>query len=247
MRRIVFIVLIVLVAAVTGFFCWREFAVPDIAYVADFPDKTAAENHFALKRLYVAVVDEEAFADALSGLTMTEFTEDEMMTAALAAGNPEFYPVFYYSVYKEGDEIRLSAYINIELAEKQTQSRFTFGKADLEAVAQGLTIDEVAVVPVAGRENEAVKSIVSEDKTQMAVVDFDKASSFEITLGGSSGTVTLRYVYSVAVDTFLDKIVLEDQLAMVHANISTDEKGNVSAEFINEPYSSLDDLDGGAA
>ncbi|MDR0197129.1 MAG: hypothetical protein LBI36_02780 [Oscillospiraceae bacterium] len=246
MRRIVFIVLIVLVVAVTGFFCWREFTVPDITYVADYPDDGLADNHFALKRLYAAVVDEEAFASEVEGLlTMTEFTEDEMMAAALASGTPEFYPVFYYSVYNVGDETRLNGYIKIELAKNQSETRFMLGSVNLEAVAQGFTIDKVEVTPPE-KTNKAGKSIISDDKTQMAIVDFNKSGGFEITLGGNSGTMTLRYVYSVAVDTFLNKTVLEDQLLIVHANIGVDDGGNVTVEFTNEPYSSLIDLEGTA-
>ncbi|MCL2634248.1 MAG: hypothetical protein FWD34_07040 [Oscillospiraceae bacterium] len=239
MRRIVLIILTILVAGIVTFFCLREFAIPEIAYVTDYT-KQAGDNQFTVWRLYAAQVDEAAFAEELEGIiNMTEYDEEEILKAAIASGNPEFYPAFSMNVYNAGTEIYLGGYIEVKLAEKQEELRFKFGEISLEAITRELIIEDIEIIPYAGSENEQLVKIMSPQKM---AVDLTNAAAYTIKLNGTSGTVILQYKFTIEADTFLPKTVLTEQILRVHANITLGDDGNLTVEFINEPYSDLEDL-----
>jgi len=240
MRRIVFIVLSVVVAALVGFFCWREFLIPEINFVGDF-QKSDTGNHLTINRLYAAEVDHAKYDEAIDSiLNLTEYTEEERFQAAIASGIPEFYPSFNFIVHGNYSEIKLRGYISIEIADNQPENRFKFGEIGLEVDSPNLEITEVNIVPYEGANEQ--QQLTKIHTAQQAAADISNASSFEITMEGGSGTVTLQLVYSVQADTFLPKTMLTEQVIQIHAEISTNDDGTLNVEFIKEPYSNLEEL-----
>jgi len=242
MRSVVFLVLIVITLVITAFFCWREFVIPEINYVDDTIE--TSPNQLTVKRLYAKNVDEEAYAEALAAIqnmTEDEFDEDVIVVAARRSGMPEYYPGFNFSVYKSGESIYINGFVSVEFAERQEEMKFKLGNVNFEAVAKaGLSIKEFDVTPIVGHENEAFIKV----NTDSAVAaDLTKAADFDIILDGTSGTVTLQYIYSIQSDNFMPQDVLEEQLLQIQIDITTDENENIVAIFTVEPYSSVEDME----
>jgi hypothetical protein len=244
MRRIVFIVLAVVVAALVTLFCWREFMVTGINFVTDYIT-SMSENHLKVQRLYAAEVDFDAFNQELENImNTTEYTEEEILAAAIASGKPEFFPSFNLGLYRAEGEIRLDGFVDIELAEGQLEQRFRMASISLEVlVTQGdLVIDRVDIVRAAGSPYESIVKVNSE---QQAAADISHAEAFRVAMNGETGSLTLRFVYSIADGTFLQRTALTEQLFEVHAVISPGLGTNLEVEFITEPYSSLEEINNG--
>jgi len=242
MRRIVFIILAVIVAALVGLFCWREFAIPGINFVADFTNSDS-EHHIRVQRLYAAEVDHDAFNEALEKImNTTEYTEEEIYLAAIASGIPEFFPSFSIGVYREGEEIRVDSILGSDYAEGQKDRRFRLGDIGLEVVsaAGDLVIESVDVSREAKNEDNTVIRINSQ---QQAAVDLTGSTGFRITMNGDGGTVTLRFTYSIESDTFMPKTVLTEQFLELSVVITPGAGVNLDTAFIVSPYSNLEDLD----
>ena len=240
MRKIIFIVLAVVVAALVALFCVREFVTPDINFVRDYSNPLS-DNQLKIQRLYAADVDHEAFNKALEAMmNTTEYTEEEIFAAAIASGTPEFFPAFNFSVYRADGETRVEGFIDIEVAEKQKNERFSIKNISLEAVVVGdLTIEDVNTISIYNDDDEPVIKINS---TQSATVDISRAKLFRIALDGEDGTVTLRFVYSIQSIGLIPRIALEDQYLEVHAVITSGVGNNLEVQFITEPYSNLEDI-----
>ncbi|MCL1903558.1 MAG: hypothetical protein FWF94_03990 [Oscillospiraceae bacterium] len=241
MRRIVFIVLAVIAAAIVAFFCWREFLVPEINFVAD-NTYSLSGNYFKVQRLYAAAVDMDAYNQELEYImNTTEYTEEEIFAAAIASGKPEFFPVFNFGLHRDGNDIVLDGFIDVELAEGQTEQRFEMENVSIEAVVtQGdLIIRDIEVVKLDKNGDESVVKVNSE---QQAAADISNAKLFKIIMDGEEGAVTLRIVYSVKANSLLSKTALEEQYLEIHTNITKDVAMNLEAEYISEPYSNLEEL-----
>jgi len=252
MRKIIFIVLIVIVAALVGFFCWREFSIPNINYVGDY--RSDSDHRIKIQRLYAAEVDFDAYNEELEAiLNITDYTEQDRLAAAIASGQPQFFPSFSLNMQREGDEIRIKGTIDSELAEKQKEERFKIDQISLEAIitAGALEFDRVKTTPAIGGDDSSSVKIHAD--RQMAV-DISDSPVFEIILTNESdegafganlsGTVTLQFIYSIRSDTFMPKTVLEEQLLQLHAIIESNEYGVFDVKFEIEPYSNMEELNG---
>jgi hypothetical protein len=247
MRRPVFIFLIVAVVAVVGFYTFLELRVSEIVFVP--PDRVetwAFGKEMALRRLYNSGVDVDAFfAKIEEMLVNAEFTEDEIYAAALASGVAEFYTAFYFSTYGPtiGEDVfEFDARIRQEFAPGQVN--FNFRMADLRLE---ITTDIVEISDFEMRaENPALEipgtPVISANRRTLAV-ELDNVSGYSLTLTGT-GSVTFQYTYSVVTSGLFTSVALEEQILRVHANISRDENGEFQVEYINDPWSSLDEFFG---
>ncbi|MCL1789216.1 MAG: hypothetical protein FWG33_02565 [Oscillospiraceae bacterium] len=244
MRRIVFIILAVVAAAIVGFFCWRAFLIPGINFVTDYT-QILSGNHFKVQRLYAAEVDLDAFNQAVEEMmNATEYTEEEILAAAIASGKPEFFPSFNFGIYRDGDEILLDGFVDIGLAEGQTDQRFKMENISLEVlITQGdLTIKDVDVIHLTENSDDSVVKVNSE---QQALADISNAKAFRIKFDGENGSVTLRLIYNIEAGTLLPKTALEEQYLEIHAMITTGSAMNIEVEYVVEPYSSLEEINEG--
>jgi len=243
MRRIVFIVLIFVVLAVVGFYAFLEFRVSEIVFVRDRTDTRAYGKEFVIRRLYNSNIDIDAFFEKVEGaLIVVELTEEEKFAAALTAGEPEFYPAFHFSTYNPDSSENVfdfSAMITQEFAPNQTNFNFKTANLYLEVTTNNPMISEVVLQAENPAEKVPGTPVISEDKRQLAV-DLNNVSSYTFTLTGT-GRVTFLYTYDVVTSNLFSRAALEGQLLMVHLNISRDADGEFVVEYINEPYSSLED------
>jgi len=245
MRKVIFIVLIVVVAALVAFFCWREILIPDVNYVADYVQDDEGDNNLKIQRLYAADVDVDKYEKALELITnTTEYSEEEKLAAAIASGEPVFFPTFNIDIYRLGiDEVRLSGVISYEMAENQKEERFRMGSISLEAITQGgIEIDQIETITTDSDDADIIKIHTEQ---QMAI-DISKSPSFEIILKGAAGTdlsgsITLQFTYSVEADIFIPRTVLEEQLLEVSADISMNAFGNLEVEYIVSEESNRND------
>ena len=246
MRRVVFVAIAVVVVAVMGFFFVRAFAVPKIVYVADYVPINA-NNQIKIQRLYSAEVDLDAFEARVENLlNMTDYTDEEILAAAIASGTPEFFPAFTLTAYRDPikDEIVLSGYIRYEFADGQREDRFKTSNVSLEAsVSAGELVVVRADVTPYGKNGVEAPPITKVHSERQAALDISGASSFEIAFSGESGGVTMQFVYNVQADGLMPKTVLEQQLLRVECSFVVDQNGVVEAEFELLPYSNLEELD----
>jgi hypothetical protein len=244
MRRVIFILLVIAVLGVIAFFGWREFRVPTINFVTDTVLEIN-ENHFAVKRLYSAEIDQEAYDEALgSMLVLTEYEEDERFQAALAAGRPSFIPTFNFVAastnYLGEGEVWVDGYITMSVAEGQTERRFRMGTTYLEAVTQGdLTIERFELFALPGSGTDPLPMIHSDTQ---AAVDITGQARFRVAMTGREGMLTLQFVYNVDVETPLILTVQEERLLQVHLLLSVNDFGILTTTFVAETYDSLEQL-----
>jgi hypothetical protein len=247
MRKIVFIVVAVVVLGVIAFFGWREFRVPPITFVTD-RSMVITDNHFSVQRLYAIEIDHDAYEAALDEILLLNqeaFSEEERLQAAIAAGQPAFFPSFEFVsttiTNSEGDdEIWVDGFVVVRAAPGQTEARFRMGKTSLEAITQGgLAIERVEVFSQPGMGVDPLPLIQTENN---ATVDVTGQSSFRVAMSGTTGMLTLQLVYNVDVETPLVLTVLEEQLLQVHITLTVNEFGNITAEFDAESFNSLEQL-----
>ncbi|MCL2035880.1 MAG: hypothetical protein FWG83_00645 [Oscillospiraceae bacterium] len=254
MRKIIFIALAVIVVAVAAIFCVREFTVPRINFVADEVGIVASANTLRVSRLYAAEVDFDAYEQALDEIIdITEYTDEERFAAALASGRPEFYPVFGMHVLNDSDnELRVMCFVLEEMATGQKGKRFKIGEISLETMITGgdFTIDRLEIVPFV--DTKAPFEITKINSAHQAALDISNAGTASLVLGGDwlerlrngeECSFTLRFIYNIKSDTFLPRIVLDEQLLQVNGVISYNNVGKLEVDFAIEPYSSLEEAE----
>jgi hypothetical protein len=228
---------------VVAFFCWREFLVPNINFVRDFAQSDSG-THLKVSRLYSKEIDHDAFEAELERiLNLTDYTEEEIFYAAIAAGEPAFFPTFNFGVNYINGQIHIDGFIDIDVAENQTEDRFIIGEIGLEAAvpeAGGFTIDEVEIFPSDANGENPLPKIYNE---QQAAVDITNAQAFRIRLDGIAGRVTIQFVYAVNADTFMPRAVSDEQVLLLHADIVRNDNGIIDIDWQIEPFSNLEELE----
>jgi hypothetical protein len=220
-------------------------------------------HEFVIRRLYNSNVDIDAFRERVEPLLINaEFTEEEFAEWAQLSGNPELYLAFYYNVYPdtysnfsasadnsllnvygEGDNFYvLSARVNQEAAIGQQNFDFKITDLFLEVSTDGPHIY------LLGEEFHVAKNepgmfpgtpVKSEDGRSMAV-ELGEIFDYSFHIAGT-GTVTLKYTYSVATSNIFSRNMLEKQLLIVNVYITSTGDGEYLLEYTSEPFASLDE------
>jgi hypothetical protein len=244
MRRIVFVFLIVAVVAVVGFFAFLEFRTNEIFFESDAVDNW--DYGTRVRRAYRSGVDVDAFfAQAEGSLVTAEFTEEELLAAAYASGVPEFAPSFYFNIYNPDsllDVFNLVAMVKAEMLPDQTNFNFMIANLNLEIMTDGSLISNLEFNPGDDHEHTGAPGtpIISADGRSLAV-NLGSVTEYTLTLTGT-GRVSFQYVYSVVTNSIFPRPALEEQLLIVHANISRGEGGELVVQYIKEPYSMVEEL-----
>ncbi len=233
MRRVIIVFLIILVIGTVGFYTYNEFHVREIVYVGDYESDTANNSH-SVKRLYSSDVDFEEYNAKLEDLISLEFTEEEILKAALESGEPEFYPAFHTSVYKgstKDDYFMLSTKVVQQLAEGQTRANFTLTNLRLEVITNNVTIDEVTA------ESQDYLSVVrkevpliNEEGTGMTV-DLRNYGDTKITFNGTSGAIVLQYVFDIESVSIFPTTVISDCFIRINVSVSEDAEGHIVSVY----------------
>lgn len=243
MRKIIFIISIIAVVAIIGFYAYLEFRVAEIVFVSDRTETWADGRVMILRRLYNSGVDIDAYFEEIEQKLITaNFTEDDIYAAALASGTPEFYPAFQFITHNPDaleNIFAFSASIRQERAPNQTEFNFIIANLYLEIETDGPVISDVELRAENPAEKIPGTPLLSADGRTLAI-DLTNVSGYNLTITGT-GSVTFKYSYDVASSSIFSSTALEEQLLIVHANLSRNAEGDFTVEYINEPFSSLED------
>lgn len=243
MKRVIIVFLILLVIGTVGFYTYNEFRVREIVYVGDYESDTSGNKH-SVKRLYSSDVDFDAYNEKLEDLISLEFTEEEILKAALESGEPEFYPSFHTSVRKvntNDDFFILSTKVVQQLAEGQKRANFTLANLRLEVITNNVVIDEVSA---SSQDNLSVVRkevpLMNEEGTGMTV-ELRNYGDTEIIFNGTSGMVVLQYSFDIESVSLFPTTVIEDCFIRINVSVSEDEEGHIKAEYSIDDASTVDE------
>lgn len=246
MKKLALVSMILIVAFVVGIYVYVELKVPEIVFVTDRSTVlNANETSFVTRRLYSSGVDSEKFSQWIQEkLTTTQFSEEEIMQAALSAGTPEFYPAFYVSVfsseYRNADFL-VSAKILNEAAPGQNNSYFDVDNVRLEVVSNGFAIENTDIVFQPSLKTELKQApVISNDKSTMAVI-LGNIKTYCLDFSGTQGTIVFRYTYDVVAHGLYTRTVIKDCVYEFQLGI-TSENGEYFITFSPSSYSSLAQL-----
>lgn len=245
MKKVVIIIMIVLVAGIVTLYALNEFQLREITYVGDYTSEQT-KTSFSVKRLYSSDIDMDKYNAMLEKLISVEFTEDEILRAALDSGTPEFYPAFYTAVSRHKkddgtDELTLQTVTMQELAENQQRTNFRLANLRLEVITNGVTIDDVTATSYNALNSKKTETpLINESGTGMTV-ELQNNGNTDIDLSGTSGTVVLQYVFDIEHVSMFPKIVMNDCFLRVDVTIGEDENGRLTADHTVNPASTVDE------
>lgn len=234
MRRITIFLLIILVIAIVAGVLVFTYSRDEISYVFDHSATTPTA--LAVKRLYSSGIDEEEMNQLSESLLTTSFTEEELLEAALKAGKPEFYPVFFFQVSKgeESNTVMLTGKIEQQLFEEQSSTDYSFRNLRLEVTSDAYIDGEKTDIKGTNHDGTAIEKatpIVAEDGSSLAV-QLGAIGAYTIALEGRTGTVMMQFTYDVITNRALfNNTVMENQILQVYINLTTLEDGSVGANF----------------
>jgi hypothetical protein len=236
--------MIMVVVAVVALYAFLEFRVSEIVFVTDRTETWAFGKEMVLRRLYNSNVDIDAFFEKVEqSLVSAEFTEDEIFAAALASGDPEFYPAFYFSTFNPDasvDVFEFSGRVTQEFAPNQTNFNFVATDLYLEIVTDGPMISNVELRAENPAEKVPGTPIISANRRQVAV-SLVNVSGYSFSITGT-GLLTFQFTYNIATNNLFSSVALEEQLLIVHVNVLRGQNGDFIIEYINEPFSNLEDF-----
>lgn len=237
--------MIVLVAGIVTLYALNEFQLREITYVGDYTSEQT-KTSFAVKRLYSSDVDMDKYNEMLEKLISVEFTEEEILRAALDSGTPEFYPAFYTAVSRhktedDADELTLQTVTMQELAENQQRTNFRLANMRLEVITNGVTIKDVSASSFDALNREKSETpLVNEAGTGMTV-ELQSSGNTDISLSGTAGTVVLQYVFDVEHASLFPKIIMNDCFLRIDVIIGEDENGRLTANYTVNPASTVNE------
>ncbi len=245
MKKIFIIILIILVAGVVALYAINEFQFREITYVGDYTSEQSPSG-FAVKRLYSSDIDYDKYNEMLEKLISIEFTEEEILRAALESGTPEFYPAFYTAVSRVKDEdgeenITLQTVTLQELTENQQRTNFRLANLRLEVVTNGVTIENVSAKSYDELNRENEENVLLNDAGTGMTVELGNNGNTNIELSAASGAIVLQYVFDVEYVSLSPKIVLPDCFLRIDATVSEDEKGHLTLKCSVNPASTVDE------
>ncbi len=243
MKRVIIVILILIVAGTVGFYTYNEFRVREIVYVGDY-ESNSDRNRHAVKRLYSSDVDFDAYNAKLENLISLEFTEEEVLKAALESGEPEFYPAFHTSVFRESNEDNffiLRSQVIQELAFGQERANFRVSNLRLEVISNGVTIDEVLAESLDTMNNTQIEvPLMNEEGTGMTV-DLKNYGDTEIIFNGNEGMIVLQYVFDVESVSVFPTTVLTDCFIRINVTVGEGEDGRISAIYSIDDASTVEE------
>lgn len=243
MKKLLICVLILAVLGIVGGFAYLELNVPEIEFVSDTAEENG-ENAYVLHRLYSSNVDFEGLTKSLNeSLVSVEFTEDDILKAALESGTPEFFPAFYVKSEKSSEnenEFFLTGSVVQELADGQTDTRFRLQNLRVEMITTGITIEEAK--NLVDDKNIAYKAAVISDTKNQMTLECASIGKYEARLNGTSGQVILQYTFDVYSATLLNRECLTRHLIQIYADVTTDENEKLAVAYTHTDYYTIDGL-----
>jgi hypothetical protein len=243
MKKAVIIMLILLVLGIVGYFVYKEINIKEITYVSDL-EHNVGDGRYSVKRLYSSDIDIDAFNEKVEKLILVEFSEEDVLAAALEAGTPEFYPAFRIHTYRPSlkeDIIYMDIFAEQQLAPGQKNTDYSMDNLKLELVTTGISIKEAEAVGTDSMNRSVNEAILKNDDGTGMMVELNDYGNAKLTLSGVTGTVTLQFSYDIKKNTLIPRTAVTDCMVMVKVNIITNDEGNTEITYNLEPISSLDE------
>lgn len=227
MQKVAIVILIFLVFGIIGYITFRELSIPEITYVSDTAQEYGKGNQFVVNRLYSSDVDPEKLKELLNtSLISTEFTDEEIAAAALAAGDPRLYLSFDFFAARnaEGDGFILTGQVYQQLAEGQKSADFHSGKLWLIANTD-MQINSIEPLKKSDSTEKTIFApVINEAKSTMSVA-LEDTTGYELSLAGTSGEITLQYTYDVYSSGVMQQKAIGDQFFEIKLKLGVDEYG----------------------
>lgn len=251
MKKITIILLIILVVGILAGVLVLAYSGGELTYVCDYKEtkSSAYASSMVAKRLYSSGIDEKKMEELSQSLLTTEFTEEELLDAALKSGKPEFYPWFSFELKKKPEDnmLFLEGKFGQTLFDGQKTSRFTATNMRMEMTSENIAISSDGTVIYGsedrvGAEVEKITPVIAEDGSSLAA-QIGRTGGYDIILNGSSGNIMVQYTYDIRpTDGLFNRTVLEQQLIQIYITVSTAEDGSIKAEYEIVEASQVSDL-----
>lgn len=242
MKKAVIVMLILLVLGIVGYFVYNELNVKEITYVSDL-EHNIGDGRYSVKRLYSSDIDLEAFNEKVEKLIMVEFSEEDVLAAALDAGTPEFYPAFRIHTYRplKEDKIYMDIFAEQQLAPNQKNTDYSMDNLKLEAVTTGISITEAEAIGTDSFNRSMNEAILKNDDGTGMMVELSDYGNAKLTLDGITGSVVLQFSYDIKKNTLIPRTAVTGCMVMIRINIITNDEGETEITYRLEPISTIDE------
>lgn len=235
--------LILLVLGIVGFFVYNELNVKEISYVSDL-EHNEGDGRYSVKRLYSSDIDIDSFNEQVDKLLMLEFSEEDILAAALRAGIPQFYPAFHILTYRPtGTEN--TVYMDLqavqELAPGQKYADYCMDNLKLEVMTTGISITEAEAVGTDSLNRTVNEAILKNEEGTGMMVALNDYGNVKMTFEGLTGSVVLQYTFDIRKNSLIPQTAVEGCLVMIRVNIITNDEGNTEVTYQLEPTSTIDE------
>lgn len=243
MKKAVIVMLILLVVGIVGYFVYMEITVKEISYVSDV-EHNEGNGRYSVKRLYSSDIDIDELNKKVESLLMVEFSEEDVLSAALAAGTPQFYPAFHILTYRPSvkeDEIYIDLSAVQEIAPGQKDAEYCMDNLKLEIVTTGLSITDAEAVGTDSLNRTVSETILKNDSGTGMMVALNDYGSVKLKLAGINGSVVLQYSYDIKKNSLIPKTAVTGCMVMIRVNVITNDEGETEIDYKLEPISTVDE------
>lgn len=243
MKKAVIVLLILLVLGIVGYFVYNELSIKEITYVSDV-EHNEGDGRYSIKRLYSSDIDLDAFNEKVDKLLMLEFSEEDILAAALEAGEPQFYPAFHVLTYrpaKEENVIYMDLSAVQEIAPNQKYTDYSMDNLKLEIMTTGISITEAEAVGTDSLNRTINESILKNENGTGMMVELNDYGSVKMTLDGITGSVVLQYTFDIKKNTLIPRTAVEGCLVMIRVNIITNDDNETEVNYTLEKISTIDE------
>ncbi len=243
MKKAVIILLIMLVLGIVGYFVYTDITVKEITMVSNV-ENDSKDGRYSVKRLYSSDIDLEAFNEKIEKLTMLEFSEEDILAAALEAGTPQFYPAFHILTYRPSNTEN-TVYIDMvavqELAPGQESADYGMTNLKLEVMTTGVSIKEAEAVGTDSLNRTINEAILKNESGTGMMAELNDYGNVKLTLEGVTGTVALQYTFDIRKNSIIPVKAVEGCMVMIKINIITNAEGETEVTYQLEPISTVDE------
>ena len=236
MKKAVIVMLILLVLGIVGYFVYNELSIKEITYVSDV-EHNEENGRYAVKRLYSSDIDVEKLNEKVDKLLMLEFSEEDVLAAALNAGTPEFYPAFHILTYRPSpkeDVIYMDLTAVQEIAPGQKNTDYCMDNLKLEVMTTGISITEAEAVGTDSLNRTVNESILKNENGTEMMVELNDYGSVKMNFDGLTGTIVLQY-------TLIPRTAVEGCMVMIRISVITNDEGETEVTYKLEPISTIDE------
>ncbi len=243
MKKAVIILLILLVVGIVGYFVYTDITVKEIVRVSEV-ENDSKDGRYSVKRLYSSDIDIDAFNEKVEKLIMLEFSEEDILAAALEAGTPQFYPAFHILTYRPSN-VENTVYMDMvavqELAPGQENTDYSMTNLKLEVMTTGVSIKEAEAVGTDSLNRSINEAILKNESGTGMMAELNDYGNVKLTLEGVTGTVALQYTFDIRKNSIIPVTALTGCMVMIRINIITNADGETEISYQLDPITTVDE------